>query len=688
MRSKLLLLVGLVIMISMVMSACQPQVVTQIVEVEGETVVITVAPEGDDTKVLVTTNGGYGDIPTMDPQLSTDTASNTLLSEMYIGLTRLHETEAIVEPGMATDWSVSDDGLIYTFNLRTDIPWVRWDGENVVQVLDEEGYGRYVTAGDFEYGIKRECDPEIAADYAYVFYVIDGCAAFNGGELVHPDTGEAIEIMTLYLEDEADVTEESVGLDVRVNADGTYNELETGAYVEKIMVDADTGEAVEEGAEGVAAWLYTALNGGEIEDIAAYGGSPAGVPASSDAVAVNAIDDATLEVTFAQAAAYNTNIIGMWIGSATPQWIIEERGDRWPEPGFSQSYGPYALKEWVHDSYAVIVKNPFWPEGIANIPQPKIDEIVFLFLDEVPAFAEYESGGMDRSNVPLADLDRVKADPVLSEELFIGPQFCTYYYGFNTKAEHVDDVRVRQALSMAVDRQSLVDNVTKGGQEPAGWFSRPGLTGAPTVDSHPDMGIWYDPDAAKALFDEYLAEKGLAAEDLDLTLMFNTSSGHQAIAEAIQQMWKDTLGVEVKLTNQEWKVYLDTVRSADTPDVWRLGWCLDYPDANNFINEVFGAGGLGNPAKPDGVGGGINWYEGADYDAWYQLLLDAAVEADPAKRTDMYAEAEQILNVDKAAMIPLYWYTSVQVTKPYVERTYSVIGEQRFEKWDIDMMGK
>ena len=98
-------------------------------------------------------------------------------------------------------------------------------------------------------------------------------------------------------------------------------------------------------------------------------------------------------------------------------------------------------------------------------------------LDEVPAFAEYEAGNMDVDRVPLADMDRSRPIRCCRRNSNISPSLCTYYYGFNTKAPFVDDVRVRQALSMAVDRQSLIDNVTKGGQEPAQWFSRPGLAG-------------------------------------------------------------------------------------------------------------------------------------------------------------------------------------------------------------------
>jgi oligopeptide transport system substrate-binding protein len=227
---------------------------------------------------------------------------------------------------------------------------------------------------------------------------------------------------------------------------------------------------------------------------------------------------------------------------------------------------------------------------------------------------------------------------------------------------------------MAIDRQGLIDNVLKGGTEPAGWFSRPGLVGATTRKSHPDLGVKYDPDAAKKLLDEYLAEKGITTGDMEISLMFNTSAGHQKIAEAIQQMWKNTLGLEVKLTNQEWKVYLDTIKSPETPQIYRLGWCQDYPDANNFIRENFMVGGSANPGD-----GGVN-YINEEFEA---LLKAAAVEMDPQKRIEMYAQAEQTLCYDDAAIAPIYWYTSVNVTKPHIKRTYSVGGHQAYEKWEV-----
>ncbi|MCJ7513914.1 MAG: peptide ABC transporter substrate-binding protein [Anaerolineales bacterium] len=591
MRTKRFGVISLLVAFGLILAACAPAAGTPVVQtviVEGEVMVVTTTPEAPAAAPKVVTGMiGYNDIPTLDPGVAEDTSAITIVNATNVGLTWLDETDATLHPGMAESWDISEDGKTYTFHLRQGIPWVKYDGTQVVEVMDcqETPAARPVTAVDFEYGIKRALAPETASPYAYVLaFAVKGAAEYNSG----------------------------------------------------------TGTA--------------------------------------DDVAVKALDDYTLEVTFLENVAYNANIIGLWTAHAVPKWIIEgddctdARGDRWFEPGFFQGFGPFVLKDWVHDSDITIMKNPFWP-GTEAIPQAMLDEVKLFFLDSVPAFAEYEAGNLDFTEVPLADIDRVKADPVLSQEYSVYPNLCTYYYGFNTKAPFVDDVRVRRALSMAVDRQSLIDNVTKGGQEPAQWFGRPGLVAAPTMADHPDLGVKYDAAAAKALLDEYLAEKGITAADVDLTLMFNTSSGHQKIAEAIQQMWRETLGLEVKLTNQEWQVFLDTTKDpVNTPQIYRMGWCVDYPDENNFIREVMAKGGSQNPT----AGGGINWLN----EEFETLVKEAAAEQDPAKRLDMYAQAEEILVMTDAVIAPWYWYTTGNVTKPYVTRTYPVTGHNDFTLWD------
>ena len=205
MRSKLLVLAGLLIVVSMILGACQPAAVptpetiiqTVIVEVEGtpqvQIITATPAPVVEDVEMkTITLNMGPGDIPTLDPSLGTDTSSIQIAIETFVGLTRQHEVTNLVEPGMATEWSsvVNDDGTeTITFTLRDDITWVRFNGTEVEQVLDCEGTPRVVNANDFAYGILRTLKPETASQYAYVLGMsMAGAGDFNGGVTDDPTT--------------------------------------------------------------------------------------------------------------------------------------------------------------------------------------------------------------------------------------------------------------------------------------------------------------------------------------------------------------------------------------------------------------------------------------------------------------------------------------------------------------------
>ncbi len=534
---------------------------------------------------------GVGDVATLDPGVAQDATSIEIIEDCFVGLTRLDEVTTDLDPGMATSWDISADGKTYTFHLRNDVPWVKWDGKEVVKVQDCEGKDRIVNAHDFEYGIIRALKPETASPYAYVLYFV-----IEGG---------------------------------------------------RDLYDGKTTDAAT--------------------------------------VGVKALDDWTLEVKFKDAAAYNLNIIGLWTAMPAPRWLIDgddcttAQGEQWIEPGFFQGYGPFTLKEWVHDSTLTMIRNPFWP-GSEWVPQAKVDAVIFNMIDWVPGMAEFEAGNLDfHQRVPLADMDRVKSDPRLSKLYAVSPRLCTEYYGFNTSQKFVDDVRLRRALSMAIDRASLIKNVTKGDQEVAQWFARPGLMAAPTMKDHPDLGIKFNVAEAKKYLDEYLKEKGLTVERLDITLMFPTSSAHQATAEFIQQQWKDNLGLNVKLTNQEFSVFLDTTLTKDAPQIFRKAWCLDYPDANNFTREVMALGGSDNPQQNGEPAGGLMWKN----DKFEELVAQAAVEQDPAKRVELYAQAEQILVFEDAAIIPLYWHTNNELTQPWVKRTVSSGGHQRYEKWAV-----
>jgi oligopeptide transport system substrate-binding protein len=373
----------------------------------------------------------------------------------------------------------------------------------------------------------------------------------------------------------------------------------------------------------------------------------------------------------------------MWVAYAQPQWLIEsDQGYQWTEPNIINTYGPYGLEEWIHGGALSMVKNPLFPDA-DSVQIERIEGV--MISEQSTAFAMYENDELDTAEVPLPEMDRVKTDPVLSEELFIAPQACTYYYGFNNQKAPMNDVRVRRAFSQAIDRQSLIDNVLKGEQIPATSFAPPGIFGAPEPGT---VGLGYDPEAAKASLQEYLDENNMTVDDFNamgVTLLHNTSESHAQIAAAIQQMWADVLGVEVNVENQEWAVYLETI-NADTPieeapHIFRLGWCADYADENNWVHEVFNSQEGANRLRRNCNDPNCGSATATEFD---EITKQAQVESDPAVRAELYAQAEEILAVEETAYAPIYHYTFVRTTKPWLTRNYPSLGGNDFFNWSID----
>lgn len=544
MGKKFSLALVLLMVLAMVLSSCKPA-----------------------EKLVTTINLNFAtEPPTMDPGLATDTTSVDCVNMLFMGLTRLDIETVESKPYLATDWKVSADGLVWTFNMRKDVYWIHWDP--ATQKAEKK---RPVVAGDIVYAVKRVANPETASDYAYVDYIIKGAQAVN--------TGESTDL---------------------------------------------------------------------------------------DSIGVRAVNDYTVEFTLTQPAGYFAAIAGMWTNTPVPREVIEQYGDKWTEPGNIWTCGPTVLDVWEHENKVVMKKSANYFDA-KNV---SIETYNWAIVnDDATAMAMYENGELDVTAPPLSDMDRIKADATLSKELYIGPGTCTYYFGFNTSKPPLDNVKVRQALSYGIDRQKLIDTVLKGGQKPADAFACPGVFGTPTGDPK-WKGISFDPAKGKALLAEagYPDGKGLP----EITLMFNTSSGHQKIAEFVQQSWKENLGVEVKLANQEWAVYLKTVNT-DAPQVYRMGWCLDYPDENNWVLENFHTTkSLNNPK-----------WSGPNAVEFDRLTEEAALSSDPAKRKELYFKAEELLTVTDAVIAPIYFYTTVVMTKPYVERTYSKAGHQEFWYWKV-----
>ncbi|GBD11739.1 Oligopeptide-binding protein OppA [bacterium HR23] len=388
--------------------------------------------------------------------------------------------------------------------------------------------------------------------------------------------------------------------------------------------------------------------------------------ADASQVGIRAVDDWTITYTLNYPAGFFPALASMWVLMPQPRWAIEQHKEKWIEPGNIVTNGPYLLRSWEHEKSLVLEKNPNYYDA----PHVQIDRIEFVMVKEAStALAMYEAGQLDtlyNLGVPLGEIDRVKKDPVLSKELYIAPRPITYYYGFNVTKPPVDKALVRKALIASIDRQGLIDNVLKGGQRPALTFTAPGNFGF--VDGEKEgIGIPFNPDQAK----RWLAEAGYPngrGWPSDVVLMYNTSEGHKRIAEAISAMWKQHLNIDVKVVNQDWAVYLKTL-SQDPPHIWRLGWGADYLDADNWMSVFLSDSGNNH-----------TMWKNTRFDA---LVKQAAREQDPAKRLQLYKEAERLLVQEDAVIAPIYFYTTVQLTKPYLKRTYSALVEQ-FKNWRIE----
>jgi oligopeptide transport system substrate-binding protein len=386
---------------------------------------------------------------------------------------------------------------------------------------------------------------------------------------------------------------------------------------------------------------------------------------------IRAVDDFTFEVTAPQSVGYALNLYGLINARPTPAWAIEESGDSWTEPENINTYGPFALKEWIHDESMTFVRNPFWP-GSDGYGQAQLDELVMRFLDGNVALREYEAGNLDvLPAVPADQLARVRADAVLGAELSTTPGACTGAWGFHTEKVPFDNVHIRRAFSYAVDRESLVTNVLGGGPLPARWFTPPSVNGAPNPETSPDVGIAFDAAMAQAELELGLEELGLSSADElpPITAVFGNSETNNAIGQALQVMWEDTLGVHVELSPMDTSTYWSQM-AVDAGQIHAAGWCPDYNDANNYTRDVM---------RSDGIYNYGHW-NSPTFDT---IVDEAQVESDSATRSELYAQAEQVMVVDEAALIPLTWASNNALTKPYVSRTFVPSGVEAFWKWDI-----
>lgn len=367
-------------------------------------------------------------------------------------------------------------------------------------------------------------------------------------------------------------------------------------------------------------------------------------------VGVKAVDNKTLEVVLEHPTPYFLSLLAHYSTFPVhPPTILkfgemDERGSAWTRPGNFVSNGPFTLKSWRLNYIIEVEKNPhYW-----DAETVKLAGIRFYPIDNIQTEERmFRTGALHASSTTPSEKIEVyqsKSPHLIS----ISPYLGTYFYRFNVTRPPLDDPRVRLALSLAVDRQAIIDAVTKGGQIPAYSFTPPNTQGY----FPPKSPVSYDLEHGRALLAEAGFSEGQGFPELEL--LYNTSDGHRRIAEAIQQMWKKGLGIDVRLVNTDWKVYLSRTNQLDY-DISRAGWIGDYPDPNTFLDMMLSDGGNNRTG-----------WRNNDYD---ELIERAATLTNQKERYQAFEQAEMILDRE-APLLPIYTYTRVALRDPSVKNWF------------------
>ena len=321
---------------------------------------------------------------------------------------------------------------------------------------------------------------------------------------------------------------------------------------------------------------------------------------------------------------------------------IDQRGTDWIKPENIVSNGPFQVAEWSTNTVLSVVPNPhYWDRSSV-----RLNKANFYPIENYDTqYRSYLNGQVHIAmHIPLHVIQElVKTQPPdFRSNLYLG----TYYYGFNTEKPPLNDPRVRQALSMTVDRNKIVSQISQGGEEPAYSFVPPGAN-----KYGPDFKFSEDVDMARHLLAEAGFPNGEGFPPLDL--LFNTAENHRKIAEAVQQMWKTQLGVTINLVNMEWKVYLDA-RDNGNFDIVRAGWVggVDYAGYLDIFNS-------------DSGNNDTRW-SNARFD---QLFKDSSSIMDPEVRMETIQAAERIL-LEEMPIAPIYHYTTNYMVDTRVKNWY------------------
>lgn len=595
------------------------------------------------------------DPQTLDPHRATGRPEIRILDAVFSGLLQLLPegdpdpdtglTLLTPQPSIATSYEISDDAKTYTFHLRRDAKW---------------SDGVPITAHDFLWSWKRMLHPATACQYTYHLFSVRHARQYSSGVV---NVGDQVEI---ELWDRAG---ESFGSEPNVQhfPRGTmlYGKLREILAPSRPTFTADATEEERDAAQ--LAWeddrvfvvdLVRTDGNGRVDWDVETGEASFSVNASTSPVrrddtkqshgvllafdkldGVQVVDDYTLVVNLVDPLPYFTQLAAYAPLYAVPKHAIEKHGSPlWTRAENIVCGGPYKVGMRLLRDRVRLVKN----DQYFDADRVSVETIDAISTDSTnTALNMYETGQLqwltDPPSLLINELKR--RDDYLS-----APWLCIYFFRVNTTRPPMDNPKVRRALAMALDRQQIVSQITKAGQQPAFSLVPPGMGGYQSRDR-----FRHDVDEAKRL----LAEAGFPGGRgfPKVTLLYNTREIHRAVAEVLQQQWLNTLSIKIELQNMEWGSYLDKVDQLDY-DIARGGWIADYPDPNAYLGLFV----------TDGDQNSTGWGD----DRYDELLAKAKSETEVAARMRLLAQAEDIW-VENMPAIPLYFYVSNNMVKPEVE---------------------
>ena len=363
-------------------------------------------------------------------------------------------------------------------------------------------------------------------------------------------------------------------------------------------------------------------------------------------VGVRAEGDHTLVVELEQPAGYFLTSLAHYATWPVPPHIVLEHGEidtphtAWTREENFVCNGPFKLKEWKINQVLVVERSPtYWDAENVTLNEVHYYPIENEILEE----KMFRSGQLHLTSVvPLNKIAAYRDEG--NKALKLEPYFGSYFYRVNTTREPFNDVRVRKALAFAVDRKAIVERVSRGGEQPGQSYTPPGVGGY-----QPTTKVPFDPSTAQQLLAEAGYPNGEGFPQFEI--LYNTQEAHRQIALAVAEMWKKHLNIDVVLTNQEWKTYLESQNLLDF-DMLRAGWIGDYPDPFSFLGEMTSTSGNNNTG-----------WSNATFD---QMMKESNIIRDVDERNAHLARAEELL-ISEMPVIPIYYYTRKYLLDPRVK---------------------